>query len=290
MPTKLISQEWSVKQPEFPQSGFTIFARGFEFPEGPAFDRYGFLYLVNLRGGFLSRVDPAGKVELFARTGGAPNGSAFQPASGDLYVADSGLNSILAIDPSGKVREVCGAFQGRKFQAPNDLCFDQAGGLYFTDPPPIANPQPSGRLFYLSPAGEPCLLDEGIAYSNGLALDATGQNLYVAETRTGRILCYRVVSPGSLGPRQVFAQLDPKPDGMAFDMVGQLYVAVFGSGLVWVVGPDGKIVGKLPVGGYGLTNLAFGGPNRQQLFVTEGPQGLVYRLETLTPGLKLAGE
>lgn len=271
------------------QAGFTVFARGFEFPEGPAFDRYGTLYLVNLRGGYLSRVSPDGLVERFATTGGAPNGSAFQP-NGELYVADSGLNSILAIDTGGKVREVCGAFQGEKFQAPNDLCFDRAGGLYFTDPPPVSNPNPTGRLFYLSPAGEPALLDEGIAYSNGLALDASGENLYVAETRTGRILRYRVRGPGQLGPRQLFAQLEPKPDGMAFDEAGRLYVAVFGSGAIWVVGPDGQVVDKLALGGSGPTNLAFGGEDRRQLFVTEGPQGIIYRLETATPGLKMAGE
>ncbi len=272
------------------QTGFTIFAGGFEFPEGPAFDRYGNLYLVNLRGGYLSRVNPAGRVERFAQTGGAPNGSAFQPQTGDLYVADSGLNSIMAIDQSGKVREVCGAFRGQKFQAPNDLCFDWAGGLYFTDPPPVSNPAPVGRLFYLSPAGEPVLLDEGIAYSNGLALDSREENLYVAETRTGRILRYRVSGQGRLEKRQIFAQLDPKPDGMAFDTAGRLYVAVFGSGKIWVVGSDGQVLEKLALGGRGPTNLAFGGENRRQLFVTEGPQGLIYRLETITPGLKLAGE
>lgn len=276
-------------QPGRHPAGFTIFARGFEFPEGPAFDRHGFLYLVNLRGGYLSRVSPTGEVEKFATTGGAPNGSAFHPG-GDLYVADSGLNSILAIDPTGKVREVCRAYRGEKFQAPNDLCFDTAGGLYFTDPPPIANPNPIGRLFFLNGAGEPDLLDTGIAYSNGLALDATEENLYVVETRTGRILRYRVLRPGQLGPRQVFAQLEPKPDGIAFDAAGRLYVAVFGSGAIWVVGPDGELVEKLALGGNGPTNLAFGGKEHHQLFVTEGPQGIIYHLDMGTPGLKLAGE
>lgn len=276
--------------PEKHQTGFTVFARGFEFPEGPAFDRVGRLYLVNLRGGYLSRVNPDGRVEHFATTGGAPNGSAFRPGSGDLYVADSGLNSILAIEPTGLVREVCGGFQGRKFQAPNDLCFDRQGGLYFTDPPPVSDPRPIGRLFYLRPDGEPLLLDEGIAYSNGLALDATGQTLFVAETRTGHILRYEVRGAGILGPREVFARLDPKPDGMALDTAGRLYVAVFGSGQIWVVGENGTVVEKLPLPGQGPTNLAFGGPGQRYLFVTEGPQGIVYRREIATPGLRLTGE
>lgn len=277
-------------QPEKIQSGFTLFARGFEFPEGPAFDREGRLYLVNLRGGYLSRVSSDGRAERFATTGGAPNGSAFHPGSGELYVADSGRNSILAVDPFGVVREVCGGYRGQKFQAPNDLCFDRQGGLYFTDPPPVSDPRPTGRLFYLRPDGEPVLLDEGIAYSNGLALDAEGQHLYVAETRTGHILSYPVEGSGQVGPRSIFARLDPKPDGMAFDTAGQLYVAVFGSGQIWVVGTGGAVVEKLALPGQGPTNLAFGGPDRRHLFVTEGPQGIVYRWEVAAPGLKLAGE
>jgi len=112
----------------------------------------------------------------------------------------------------------------------------------------------------------------------------------VAETRTGHILRYNVVAPGQLGPREIFARLDPKPDGMALDTVGRLYVAVFGSGHIWVVGNDGVVVEKLPLPGQGPTNLAFGGPDHRHLFVTEGPQGIVYRREIATPGLRLTGE
>lgn len=274
----------------------TIFAEGFIFPEGPAFDRHGNLFLVNLKGGYLSRVEPSGKSEIFAYTGtttgepaSAPNGSAFHPG-GDLYVADSGRNAILAVSTDKQVRMVCDNYRGEPFQAPNDLCFDRAGGLYFSDPPPVANRASIGRLFYLGPGGEAVLLDEGIAYSNGVALDQAEIYLYLAETRTGRILRYRVDSPGKLGPREIFAQLEPKPDGMAFDVQGNLYVAIFGSGQVWVVGPDGKLKEKIEVGGSGPTNLAFGGSRRRFLYVTEGLQGRVYRIEREIPGLPLAGE
>jgi gluconolactonase len=273
-----------------------VFAEGFIFPEGPAFDRAGQLFLVNLKGGYLSRVEPSGKTEIFVYTGGenaqtasAPNGSAFHP-DGDLYVADSGRNAILVVSPDKRVRVVCDNYRGEPFQAPNDLCFDRSGGLYFSDPPPVANRASIGRLFYLGPDGKAVLLDEGIAYSNGVALDKTETYLYLAETRTGRILRYRVQKPGKLGPREVFAELEPRPDGMAFDLQGNLYVAVFGSGQVWVVGPSGKVTEKIEVGGEGPTNLAFGGPERRFLYITEGPQGRVYRVEREIPGLPLAGE
>ncbi len=276
--------------------GWTIWGEGFIFPEGPSFDRVGNLFLVNLKGGYLSRLDPTGQAEIFTHTGNstgepasAPNGSAFHP-NGELYLTDSGRNAILSVSADRQVRVVCDTYRGEPFQAPNDLCFDRFGGLYFSDPPPVANPASIGRLFYLSPAGEVVLLDQGIAYSNGVALDQAESYLYLAETRTGRILRYRVLEPGLLGPRESFAQLEPKPDGLAFDLLGNLYVAVFGSGQVWVVGPDGQVKEKLELAGSGPTNLAFGGLERRFLYVTEGPQGRVYRIEREVPGLPLVGE
>jgi gluconolactonase len=275
---------------------WSIFAEGFNFPEGPAFDREGNLCLVNLKGGYISRIDPAGQTDIFAYTGtatglaeSAPNGSTFHP-NGDLYVADSGRKAILAIAATRQVRVVCDNYQGEPFQAPNDLCFDRCGGLYFSDPPPVANRASVGRLFYLCADGTALLLDEGIAYSNGVALDKDEKYLYLAETRTGRILRYQVQGSGKLGPREVFAALEPKPDGLAFDLAGNLYVAVFGSGHIWVVGPDGAVKEKLALGGDGPTNLAFGGPERRFLYITEGPQGRVYRIEREFPGLPLVGE
>ena len=63
----------------------TVVATGLEFPEGPAFDRSGNLYVTEIQGGQISRIAPDGTVEVFANTGGGPNGAAFGP-DGDLYV------------------------------------------------------------------------------------------------------------------------------------------------------------------------------------------------------------
>ena len=110
----------------------SLFATGFKFPEGPAFDRNKNLFVVNIDTGDISKISPKGQVKVFVNTGGAPNGAQFHP-NGDLYVADR-AKGIIAISPNGNIRVVVNNYQGKKFNGPNDLVFDSAGNLYFTDP------------------------------------------------------------------------------------------------------------------------------------------------------------
>lgn len=110
----------------------SLFAKGFRFPEGPAFDRNGNLFIVNIESGDISKITPEGQVKTFVNTGGAPNGARFHP-NGDLYVADR-QKGIITVSPDGKIRVVLDHYLGRKFNGPNDLIFDSRGNLYFTDP------------------------------------------------------------------------------------------------------------------------------------------------------------
>ena len=110
----------------------SLFAKGFKFPEGPAFDRYGNLFIVNVDTGDISKISPEGGVKTFINTGGAPNGAKFHP-SGDLYVADR-VKGIIAISPEGKIRVIVDHYQGKKFNGPNDLVFDSGGNLIFHGP------------------------------------------------------------------------------------------------------------------------------------------------------------
>ena len=121
----------------------SLFANGFKFPEGPAFDRNGNLFIVDVGTGDISTISPEGRVKTFVNTGGAPNGAKFHP-NGDLYVADR-VKGIIAISPDGKVRVIVDRFQGKKFNGPNDLVFDSRGNLYFTDPHGSSAENPFGR-------------------------------------------------------------------------------------------------------------------------------------------------
>jgi len=265
----------------------TVFATGFKFPEGPAFDRNGNLFIVNVDTGDISKISPEGQVKTFVNTGGAPNGAKFHK-NGDLYVADR-QKGIIAISPDGKIRVIVDQYQGKRFNGPNDLVFDSKGNLYFTDPHGSSAENPFGCVYRFSSSGEITCLASGLAFPNGLVLSKDEKFLFVTNTRKNRVLRYVLDPPVR---SYVFSQLSGGwgPDGMAFDVAGNLYVAHYGGGDVIMINPKGIILERIPVGGLFPTNVAFGGSDRKTLYVTEVETGSVYRFNTDYPGLPLYGD
>ena len=260
----------------------SVFATGFKFPEGPAFDRNGNLFVVDVDTGDISKISPEGQVKIFINTGGAPNGAKFH-ANGDLYVADR-KKGIIAISSDGKIRVIVDHYEGKKFYGPNDLIFDSKGNLYFTDPHGSSAENPFGCVYRLSSSGELTCLASGLAFPNGLVLSKDEKFLFVANTRKNRILRYVLDPPVR---SYIFSQLSGGwgPDGLAFDVAGNLYVAHYGGGDVIILNPKGEIVERVPVGGGHPTNVAFGGPDRKTLYVTEVETGSVYCFNTDHAGL-----
>jgi len=267
----------------------TLFSAGLPFPEGPCFDRHGNLFVVDFGAGNISRLTPDGRAEVFACTGGSPTGLTFHP-DGTLYVADTGLGAILRVEPDGTWSRVADAFAG-----PNDLAFDQDGRLYFTDPHGSSEHNPVGRVLRIDVDGTVQTLLEGMAYPNGLAFDAAGTSLYLAHMRAGRVDRFSVDGDGGLSKGEVFAEVSPVDhkggcDGVAFDVEGRLYVALFRFGVVRVLAPDGSRERDISIAGDRPTNVAFGGPDRRTLFITEVETSSVCKLPVPAPGLPLFAE
>src|SRR5690606_1775884 len=68
------------------------------FLEGPAFDRSGNLYVVDVPWGRVFRISPAGEVDLACEYDGEPNGLAIH-RDGRIFIADY-RHGILQLDPS----------------------------------------------------------------------------------------------------------------------------------------------------------------------------------------------
>ncbi len=268
-----------------------VVAEGLAFPEGPAFDRAGDLFVVNLQSGDVTRISPDGTCSLFANTGGRPNGAAFH-ANGDLWLADAGLRAIVAVSPAGEMSTVVDECEGDRFRGPNDLVFDRMGNLYFTDPVGSDLERPIGCVYYLTAGGEVHRVAEGLAFPNGIALSADETKLYVVETLTHSIWEYGREDDGGVGERRLYARLEggTGPDGMAFDEQGVLYVANFGAGNIAVVESEGGAVRYLAAGDERPTNVAFGGREGRTLFITGAATNKVLRLELGVRGQRLFGE
>lgn len=256
------------------------------FLEGPVVDGEGNLYVTDIPWGRVFRIDPQGAWTLVAEYDGEPNGMKFM-APGRLLITDY-KNGLIALDvATGRVTPFLERRNSERFKGVNDLVFDAQGNLYFTDQGQSGMHDPSGRLYRLRPNGQLDLLLHNAPSPNGVALSPDGHVLYLAVTRGNAVWRVPLLPDGSVAKvGQFFTSHGPSgPDGLAVDAQGRLLVANPGLGCVWVLDryaePELVLAG---VRGASLTNLAFGGPDRKRLFVTDSTHG-----EVLFADLEVAG-
>ncbi len=267
-----------------------------EYCEGVVFDHRGNGYISH--GKTITKFTVDGKHETWAETG-APNGHKVL-ADGTHLVCDASHHAVLHVSAYGDMLEPASKeCNGKPLRGPNDLTLDTPnGGFYFTDPGGSGKDKPIGTVHYVDKDGKTHLVDKGYAYSNGIVLRPDGKTLLVAESQHNRVWSYEVLSPGKVGPKKLFAnlpkkdedagQIDNQPDGMCLDAAGNLYVAHYGMKQVQVLDPKGKLIARYDGGNLTTSNVAFGGPKMNQLFITgalkSGPGGL-FRIDLGVDGL-----
>jgi gluconolactonase len=265
--------------------------------EGVVFDHAGNGYVSWAKS--ITKFSLDGKNSVWAETG-APNGHKIL-ADGTHLVCDASHHAVLHLSADGKMLEhAAQEFDGRPLLGPNDLTLDTAsGGFYFSDPGGSGRDNLIGRVHYVDKAGKVHLVDKGLAYPNGIVLSPDGKKLYLAESQLNRVLVYEVTAPGKVGKRMVFAKLPDhpsgdymraQPDGMCLDAAGNLYVAHYGMKKVEVLNPAGKLIRQYDGGNTTTSNVAFGGPKHDQLFITggiekEAGEGGLFRIDLGAKGL-----
>jgi gluconolactonase len=271
------------------------------YSEGVVFDRAGNAYISDTYNGTIHRVTPDGQASVWARVG-APNGHKVE-GSGTHLVCDGKERAVLRLDRDGKVMGKAAAeYNGQPLRSPNDLTLDtKNGGFYFTDPGGSSVKNPIGTVHYVNAQGKTHLVAEGLAFPNGIVLRPDGR-LLVAESQHNRVLVYDVLAPGKVGPVKVFAtlptkegeQIDNQPDGMCLDADLNLYVAHYGMRQVQVLSKEGKLLRRYPGGNLTTSNVAFGGPKMDQLYITGAlgdelkTKGALFRLDLKgVKGLKI---
>ncbi|OZI23697.1 gluconolactonase [Bordetella genomosp. 9] len=254
--------------------------------EGPSFDRQGNLYLVDIAFGLVFRVSPAGEVTQLIEYDGEPNGLKIH-RDGRIFVADH-KNGILLLDAeAGRVTPHIRRARTEGFKGPNDLFFAANGDMYFTDQGQTGLQDPSGRVYRQGADGYfECLLDN-VPSPNGIVMNPAETMLYVAATRGNCVWRAMVLPDRSLTRVGLFIQMSggAGPDGMAVDQAGNLYVAHAGLGAVWKFSPRGEPLLRIDsCMGHMTTNIAFGGKDNRDLFITESETGSVLVARMDTPG------
>lgn len=301
---------------------YTVVCAGLGAPEGPKYMADGSILICEMALGRLSRVRN-GKIEVIADLGGSPNGVAIGP-DGAAYVAnDGGLKfipgpngawtpsgtsdhyvggSIQRVDlKTGAFREVYRNVNGNPLSAPNDLVFDNNGGIWFSDAGATKGRQRDlGGIYYCKADGSGISeIVFPLLTPNGITMSPDKKTLYLAMTAQRQILSFQVEAPGVLkkGPdgkpeQTVFASIGGLSsfDSMTMEADGTLVAASPQQGLIKLFRPDGTMRDEIALGENGLTNVTFGGPDMKTLYITLTRSGRLVSMPWPRVGLKPANQ
>jgi gluconolactonase len=299
-----------------------IITDGLRFPEAPVVMPDGSVIVTEIEQGRITRVAPDGSKTVVATPGGGPNGLAIGP-DGKLYCCNNGgfnwseaggflaPHGIASDYSGGRIERIdidTGEVEilyksgdhGCVLRGPNDIVFDEHGGFWFTDHGKVdyaARCHDIVGIFYGKTDGSH--LEEVVFPSNnpnGVGLAPDGSALYAAETYTCRLMKFNITAPGKVAP-------DAGPggpgiplyrpagykffDSLAVEACGNICVATIGECGISVISPEGELVEFVPTDDIFTTNIAFGGEDMMDAYLTLSGSGRLVKTRWSRPGLKL---
>ena len=230
--------------------GFT--GGGLVRPECVLANATGDLYTADWRGG-VAHTHPDGSQVLYAGPG--PDGLLLKPngvallRDGSFLVTHLGAEEggVFRIQRNGQVEPWLQRVDGVDLPPSNFVVEDRQGRFWVT----VSTRLKPRALGYRRGCGDgfivridsrgAAIAADGLDYTNEVAVDPSGQWLYVNETFGRRLSRFALHADGSLGTKQVVTEFGPGtfPDGLAFDVEGQAWVVSIVSNRLIRVAPDG---------------------------------------------------
>src|SRR5262249_54204401 len=189
------------------------------FLEGPAVDEKGNVFFSDITSNRILKMTSQGEVSVFRSDSGRANGNAFD-AEGRLITCEGfGLGSggrrrvVRADMKTGAITTLTERYQGQRYNSPNDLCVDNRGWIWFTDP--RYGDRDSTEMdvegVYRMDAGGGVMravAQPDVQKPNGIAVAPDGKTLYVADSNdaTGgnrKVWAFDVSADGELGNRRM---------------------------------------------------------------------------------------
>lgn len=247
--------------------------------EGPAVGADGSLYVVNFQqDGTIGRVSGRNEVELFVSlpNNSLGNGIRFDTL-GSMFIADYVNHNILTINSedmmSNSAKKVSVYAHSPLMNQPNDIAITKSGIIFASDPNWSAS---TGNLWRVGKDRQVVLLEDDMGTTNGIAVSPDNKYLYVNESVQRNVWQYNLDDKGNISNKHLLIQFsDHGLDGMRTDEEGNLYIARYGKGVIAVVSPQGILLREVVLKGSFPTNVAFGGINGKQVFVTMQKRGAI---------------
>lgn len=281
------------------------------FLEGPAVDAEGTVFFSDITGNRILKMTADGKVSVFRADSGRTNGNAFD-AQGRLISCEGGEQGpgrrrMVRTDMNtGKITVLTDKYDGKRYNSPNDVCVDEKGRIWFTDPrygnrDDLEMTDEGVYRIDLDGKVTRVLTQPAIQKPNGIAVSPDNTKLYVIDSHPQvgghrKIWSFTIGDKGALSDqKQVYDFGKGRGgDGMRVDTKGNLWVAAGiltprGPGEstdvppgIYVISPEGKLLGRIPILEDLMTNLAFGGAERKTIYVTAGKT--VYKIPVSVSG------
>ena len=223
-----------------------------------------------------------GVVSTFREPSNFANGHT-RDRQGRLVSCEHGTRRVTRTEIDGTLTTIAETYKGKRLNSPNDVVVHSDGSIWFTDPTYgilsdyegyKADPEQQARnAFRCDPdTGAVTSVVDDFGQPNGLAFSPDETRLYIADsaashddTAPRHIRVFDVLGD-RLGQGQVFAHIDAGiPDGIRCDSNGNLWSSAADG--IHCFAPDGTLLGKVLVPET-VSNLTFGGPRRNRLFIT----------------------
>jgi gluconolactonase len=252
-------------------------ASNLRFVDGLVWSRSGFLAVADVRQRKIFRLDSDPHPKVLRDNDGGASGLAYD-LLGRLYICESETRRVTRMDMNGKVETVAENWQGRKFNAPNDIVVRRDGHVYFTDPAfGSANDRRDldfHGVWHISPKGDLDAVAKWQTRPNGIAVSADGKVLFVCDSDRHAVVAFDLDRVGAAGnQRDVIRNVAGVPGGIRTDVDGRFYVAARG---VAVYSPQGKLQRTL-MESENTSNCAFGEGDLESLFIAA--RGSIYRVK-----------
>jgi gluconolactonase len=264
----LVLLSGSVAAQDFANIRLDKVATGYAFAEGPVWSPMGFLIFSDVPNNKLLQFMSGVPATVFRENSNGAAGNRFD-AQGRLYSCETHTRRVTRTDKKGKVEILAERWQGKRFNAPNDLAVRKEGDVYFTDPA-FGNQQDARDLdffgvYHISRKGELEVIAKPKGRPNGVALAPDGRTLYVSNSDERNVRAYDLdKNGGASNERTLISGLEGVPDGICVDEKGDLYVA---ASQIQVYSPEGKTLGMIPTAET-PSNCAFGDPDLGSLYIT----------------------
>ncbi|HEY2934428.1 MAG TPA: SMP-30/gluconolactonase/LRE family protein [Acidobacteriota bacterium] len=250
-----------------PGKDWELLGQGYHLTADSTVDKDGNVYFTDNRRNRILKIDGNGKITVWKEGSNGAHGIAFGP-DGRLYAGQHDRKRIVAFSTDGKESVIAEGVQSHHLTvtARNELYFSEA---------------PAHHVWLVDASGNKRVVHDGIDWPRGVRASTDQSLLAVNDPHTRWVWSFQIQRDGSLINGQPFYRLETPDEssetqagGMVFDTEGFLYVATKLG--VQVCDQPGRVTAIIsPPRSEGVSDVFFGGPNMQWLYVTDGDK--VYR-------------